>query len=83
MRKLQLNGERTMSPVIRLMSSFVTLLSVPALAWALQTTQPQASQPASNPSGLPEGPLTIFVTRVIGKVQYRAPGSDKWQFAKD
>lgn len=66
--------------VIRLMSSFVALLTVPALAWSLQTTQPQASQPASN---LPEGPLSIFVTKVIGKVQYRTPGSDKWQFAKE
>lgn len=64
------------------------LLAAPAPGRALQmtqppVTQPQASQPASNPSGLPEGPLTIFVTKVIGKVQYRTPGSDKWQFAKE
>jgi len=63
--------------------SCLVLLSAHGTGWALQATQPQSSQPASNPSGLPEGPLQIFVTRVIGKVQYRTPDSDKWQFAKE
>ena len=52
------------------------LLAAPAAAWALQATQP-ASAP-----GLPEGPLRIVITKVVGKVQYRTADDQPWQFAK-